>query len=104
MAKTTKGTTARGKQRRGRATKRTQSATKKTKRVAAKKMPGRRVGKAKPRIATKKTTPKKPQPQPAQQGASTETVIVDVIEEPVPGVMVVSEFEATRVQDSEEEE
>jgi len=30
-------------------------------------------------------------------------VIVDVIEEPVPGVTVVTEFEATRVQGSEEE-
>jgi hypothetical protein len=27
-----------------------------------------------------------------------ETVIVDMIEEPVPGVMVVTEFEATRIR------
>jgi hypothetical protein len=27
-----------------------------------------------------------------------ETVVVDVIEEPVPGVMVVSEFEATEIR------
>jgi len=43
-------------------------------------------------------------PVPPQQGdAAAETVIVDVIEEPVPGVTVVTEFEATRVQGSEEE-
>ena len=30
---------------------------------------------------------------------AVETVVVDVIEEPVPGVTVVSEFEATEVRD-----
>ena len=102
MAKRTRRATTRGKQKRGKATKRTRSAAKKTKRLAAKKMPKRRVGKNKPRVTAKKTA-KEPKPQPEQQVASTETVIVDVVEEPVPGVMVVSEFEATRVLDSEKE-
>lgn len=100
MAKRTKRVTTRGKQKRGKATKRTQSRTKKTKRIAAQKTPKRGVGKAKPKTAAKKAAARKPKPKPEQRA---ETVIVDVVEEPVPGVMVVSEFEATRVLDSEEE-
>ena len=36
----------------------------------------------------------------SQSTPIAETVIVDVIEEPVPGVITVTEFEATKVRDS----
>jgi hypothetical protein len=52
-------------------------------------------GRAK-RAAPKKTAPRPTEPprQPAE--ASDETVVVDIIEEPVPGVVVVTEFESVR--------
>jgi fructose-1,6-bisphosphatase/inositol monophosphatase family enzyme len=88
---------------RGRAPKRA-ARTKTLKRVAAKTTPKERVTKAKAkRAVTKKAATKTPGPPPPQGDAAAETVIVDVIEEPVPGVTVVTEFEATRVQGSEEE-
>ncbi len=87
---------------RGRAPKRA-ARTKTPRRVAAKTAPKKRVTKTKAkRAATKKAPIKAPGPPP-QDDAAAETVIVDVIEEPVPGVTVVTEFEATRVQGSEEE-
>jgi hypothetical protein len=111
MAKRTKrATTRQGRPKRGKATKRTQSATKKKKRVAAKtkrvsaQKPStkKQVGKGKPRqTAAKKSVARKPKPKPQHQGGLPETVIVDVIEEPMPGVMVVTEFEATRLPDTE---
>jgi fructose-1,6-bisphosphatase/inositol monophosphatase family enzyme len=88
---------------RGRAPKRA-ARTKTLKRVAAKTTLKKRVTKAKAkRAVTKKAATKRPGPPPPQGDAAAETVIVDVIEEPVPGVTVVTEFEATRVQGSEEE-
>jgi hypothetical protein len=92
MAKRTKGraklrrrnSAARGKARRvsksarGKATKRT-VATVKPKRVATKK------------AMRKKEQRKKP------PGPAVETVVVDVIEEPAPGVITVTEFEETQI-------
>ncbi len=79
---------------RGRAPKRA-ARTKTPKRVAAKTTPKKRVTKTKAkRAVTKKALIKAPGPPPH---------IVDVVEKPVPGVTVVTEFEATRVQGSEEE-
>ncbi len=73
-------------------------------RVAAKTTPKKRVTKAKAkRAVTKKAPTKAPGPPPQQGDAAAETVIVDVVEKPVPGVTVITEFEATRVQGSEEE-
>ena len=89
---------------RGRAPKRA-ARTKAAKRVAAKAKttPKKRVTKTKAnRAATKKAPIKAPGPPPQQGDSAAETVIVDVIEEPVPGVTLVTEFEATRVQGSEE--
>jgi fructose-1,6-bisphosphatase/inositol monophosphatase family enzyme len=87
---------------RGRAPKRP-TRTKAAERVAAKTAPKKRVTKAKARRAVaKKSATKAPGPPP-QSDAAAETVIVDVIEEPVPDVTVVTEFEATRVQGSEVE-
>jgi hypothetical protein len=57
------------------------------KRTSARATPRKRVTKAKSnRAAAKKVAP------------IVETVIVDMIEEPVPGVMVVTEFEATGIR------
>jgi hypothetical protein len=57
------------------------------KRTGAKATPRKRVTKAKSkRAVAKKVVP------------TVETVIVDMIEEPVPGVMVVTEFEATAIR------
>jgi hypothetical protein len=77
--------------------------TKTLKRVAAKTTPKKRTKAKANRAVTKKAATKTPGPPPPQGDAAAETVIVDVIEEPVPGVTVVTEFEATRVQGSEEE-
>jgi hypothetical protein len=56
------------------------------KRAAAKATPEKRVTKTKAkRAATKKAATKAPEPPP-QGNAAAETAIVDVIEEPVPGV------------------
>src|SRR5438128_10524362 len=88
---------------RGRAPKRA-ARTRTIKRVASKTTPKKRVTKAKAkRAVTKKAATKTPGPPPPQGDAAAETVIVDVIEEPVPGVTVVTEFEAARVQGSEKE-
>ena len=58
------------------------------KRTSAKAMPRKRVTKAKSkRAVAKKVVP------------TVETVIVDMIEEPLPGVMVVTEFEATGIRE-----
>ena len=55
------------------------------------------VARAKPkRVATKKTMRKKEQ-QMKPPGPAVETVVVDVIEEPFPGVITVTEFEETQI-------
>ena len=73
---------------RGKARKPAKSVRGKTaKRTSAKATPKKRGIKAKSkRAVVKKVVP------------TVETVIVDVIEEPVPGVMVVTEFEATGIR------
>jgi fructose-1,6-bisphosphatase/inositol monophosphatase family enzyme len=86
---------------RGRAPKRA-ARTKAAKRVAAKTTPKKRVTKTKAKRVATKAPIKAPGPPP-QGDAAAEKVIVDVIEEPVPGVTLVTEFEATRAQGSEEE-
>ena len=54
----------------------------------------RKVAKAK---SKKRTTKTKKRAVAKSMAPTVETVVVDVIEEPVPGVMVVSEFEATEI-------
>jgi hypothetical protein len=44
----------------------------------------------------KKVTPQSVEPPRQLAGATEETVIVDIIEEPAPGVVVVTEFESVR--------
>ncbi len=70
---------------RGRAPKRA-ARTRMAKRVAAKTAPKKLVTKTKAKRVVTKTAPIKA-PEPPQQDAAAETV-VDVIEEPVPGVAV----------------
>ena len=84
---------------RGRAPKRAA----RTRMRVAKTAPKKRVTKPKAKRAVTKKAPIKAPGPPPQGDAAAETVIVDVIEEPVPGVTVVTEFEATRAQGSEEE-
>ena len=73
---------------RGKARKPAKSVRGKTaKRTSARATPKKRVTKAKSkRAVAKKVVP------------TVETVIVDMIEEPVPGVMIVTEFEATGIR------
>ena len=86
---------------RGRTRKASKSARPKAaKRTVAKPTPRKRSAKAKPKrveakkIARKKRTSMKPPSSPA-----VETLTVDLIEEPVPGVTIVTEIEATEVRD-----
>jgi hypothetical protein len=73
---------------RGKARKPAKSVRGKTaKRTSARATPRKRVTKAKSKRAVAKTV-----------APTVETVIVDMIEEPVPGVMVVTEFEATGIR------
>ncbi len=73
---------------RGRAPKRA-ARTRMAKRIAAKTAPKKRVTKTKAkRAVTKKSPIKAPEPPPQQGDAAAEKAIVDVIEEPVPGVTV----------------
>jgi hypothetical protein len=66
------------------------------KRTTAKAAPRKRVTKAKAkRAVAKKVVPTKARRRKSQGMTAVETVIVDVIEEPVPDVMVVADFEAT---------
>ena len=73
---------------RGKARKPAKSVQGKTaKRTSARATPRKRVSKAKSkRAVTKKVVP------------TVETIIVDMIDEPVPGVIVVTEFEATGIR------
>ena len=48
--------------------------------------------------AKKRATKTKKRAVAKTMAPTVETVVVDVIEEPVPGVMVVSEFEATEIR------
>jgi hypothetical protein len=70
------------------------------KRSVARAMPRKRLAKAKSKrggakkVARKKVRAMKPSSTPA-----VETVVVDVVEEPLPGVTVVTEFEATEVRE-----
>jgi hypothetical protein len=89
--------TARGKARTG-----TKSAGgKATRRTADSRTPKKRPVKARPKGAGTKKRARKRMPPTKPPGAPTaETVIVDVIEEPVPGVITVTEFEATEVREA----
>jgi len=92
------GSRARGKaqtssrSRRGKATRRTAASRTTKKRPAVKARP--KAARAKKR-ARKRISPVKPSAIP-----TAETVIVDLIEEPIPGVVSITEFEATEVREA----
>ena len=86
---------------RGKSRETSRSARGKTaKRSAAKPMPKKRLTKAKPRRArAKKALRKNVQPMQSERIPVRESVIVDVIEQPVPGVITITEFEETEVRE-----
>ena len=99
MAKRTKRATAR----RVKASRKAPKRAKTTKRKAAKRLvkanPKRQTAKAKPkRSGAKKSASRRPITPTQPSTLQTETTIVDVIEEPVPGVVVVTEFVETHTR------
>jgi hypothetical protein len=73
------------------------------KRAVAKPAPRKRLAKAKPkRGRVKKVVRKRARPVKPPNTTAVETVVVDVIEEPVPGVITVTEFEETEVREPSE--
>lgn len=102
MAKRTKRTTARKAKTRGKR----QTRAKNTKRKAAKQLgkarPKRQMAKAKAKRSVAKRSASKQPMTPTQPSAlQSATTIIDVIEEPAPGVIVVTEFEETRTHGSD---
>src|SRR5665811_941307 len=69
-----------------------------TKRTSARATPRKRVTKAKSKRAVAKKVVPTGETVIVDMVPIGETVIVDMIDEPVPGVMVVTEFEATRIR------
>ena len=98
MAKRTKRATALKAKTRTKVAKRAKS----TKRRAAKRLVKTKSKRPKPNAKPRRRVAKKPTRRhrtPIQQGTpQTETTIVDVIEEPVPGVLVVTEFVETHTK------
>lgn len=75
---------------------------KSVKRAVAKPTPRKRLAGAKlKRGRVKKVAPKRARPVKPPSTPAVETVVVDVIEEPVPGVITVTEFEETEERESE---
>jgi len=86
---------------RGKARKTSNSARgKAAKRTIAKSKPRKSLAKAKPkRTGAKKVTRRKAQPMKPPSTPAVETAIVDAIEEPASGAIVVTEVEATEVRE-----
>ena len=101
MAKRTKSVATRRHKtvKRGKAAKRVKAAQRKVAKRSAIKAKSRPVStKAKTkRAATKILTPKKAAPQKQQGELPIEVVKVETVEEPAPGVVVVTEYESVRV-------
>ena len=69
-------------------------------RTVAKPTPKKRLAKPEPkRAGAKKVARKKVRSRKLPSTPAVQTVVVDVIEEPVPGVTVVTEFEAIEVRE-----
>ncbi len=71
---------------------------KQAKRTVAKRMPKKVKAKVK-RVGMKKVARKKAKPMKPPSTPEVETVIVDVVEEPVPHVITVTEFEETEIRE-----
>jgi len=86
------------------ATKRTGAkvSAKETARRGASKTKAKKLGiKPRARQAFKKVGPRPTEPSMKADEGTEETIMVDIIEEPVPGVMVVTEFESVRTSGPE---
>jgi hypothetical protein len=70
-----------------------------TKQTASNLKPKKSVAKAK-RLSAKKLARKKARPMKPPITPVVETTIVDVVEEPVPGVITITEFEETDVREA----
>jgi hypothetical protein len=91
---------------RGRTRKASKSArAKAVKRTVAKPTPRKLSAKAKPKlVGAKKVARKKGRSMKPPSSPAVETLTVDVIEKPVPGVTVVTEIEATEVRERSAEQ
>ncbi len=98
MAKRTKRTTARKVKARRKLAKRGKIAKRQAAKRPVKAKPRRQTTKARPKRSVAKKAPITPTKPSTLQ---TETTIVDVIEEPVPGVVVVTECEETQTRGSD---
>ncbi len=99
MAKRTKRTTNRKLKAGGRAQKRAKPAKRQAGKRLVKAKAKRQITKGKKkRSLAKRSAPRRPTTPAEQNNLETETTIVDVIEEPVPGVLVVTELEETHTR------
>ncbi len=99
MAKRTKRTTARKVMARIKLAKSGKTAKGQAAKRLVKTKPKRQTTKARPkRSVAKKSASRRPITPTQASTLQTETTIVDVIEEPVPGVVVVTEFEETHTR------
>jgi len=101
MAKAKRRASARKRSRfkRGRGTKRPTAAHKKAAKRTARKTAAKKVAKRTPR--KKVAVPKEP---PTQAAAITKETVVDIVEEPAPGVVVVTELQEMQIITPENEE
>lgn len=99
MAKRTKRTPARKVKARRKLPKKAKTAKRQAAKRLLKAKPKRQITKAKrKRSVAKESASKRPMIPTQPSTLETETTIVDVIEEPVPGVVVVTEFEETHTR------
>ena len=99
MAKRTKRTTARKVKARRKLPKRAKNAKRQAAKRLVKAKPKRQTTKVKPKRSVAKKSASRRLMTPTQPSTlQTETTILDVIEEPVPGVVVVTEFEETQTR------
>jgi hypothetical protein len=99
MAKRTKRTTTTRKLKSaGRAQKRGKPAKRQAGKRLVKAKAKRQITKGKKRAVAKRLASRRPTTPAQPNNLETETTIVDVLEEPVPGVMVVTELEETHTR------
>ena len=98
MAKRTKRTTARKVKARRKLPKRAKTAKRRAAKRPGKAKRKRKITKAKSKRSVAKKSASRPMTPTQPSTLQTETTVVDVIEEPVPGVVVVTEFEETHTR------
>ncbi len=98
MAKRTKRTTTRKLKAAGRTQKRRKPAKRQAGKPLVKAKAKRQITKGKKRAVAKRSASRRPTTPTQPNNLETETTSVDVIEEPVPGVMVVTELEETHTR------